>query len=125
MSRCGHALHRGFVYVMPAEASLTFIRMIDVNTYIHKLLANDALRDRILRYMTRTYSSCHILSTKLLLKLNFTRTTSKFVEGSSFESHPGPLRIAPQICLMEGSHRASTFLKTVQRYRDRCTSKVE
>ena len=48
MSRCGHALRRGIVYVMPAEAGLTFIRMIDVNTYVNKLLANDALRERIL-----------------------------------------------------------------------------
>ena len=48
MSCCGNALRRGIMYVMPAEASLTFIRMIDVNTYVNKLLANDALRERIL-----------------------------------------------------------------------------
>ena len=67
MSRCGHALHRGFVYVKPADASLTFIRMMDVNTYINKLLANDALRERILRHMTRiiqllSHPECEIIA---------------------------------------------------------------
>ena len=67
MARCSHALHRGFVYSKPAEATLDFVRMMDVKTYINKLLVNDALRERILRHMTRiiqllSHPACEIIA---------------------------------------------------------------
>lgn len=67
MARCNHALHRGFVHGKPAEATLTFVRMMDVKTYINKLLANDALRERILKHMTRiiqllSHPACEIMT---------------------------------------------------------------
>ena len=57
----------GLCVVKPADASLTFIRMMDVNIYINKLLANNALRERILRHMTRiiqllSHPECEIIA---------------------------------------------------------------
>ena len=66
MARFNHALHRGFVYGKPVEASLTFLKMMDVGTYINKLLGNDALRERIVKHKHRiiqllSHPACEII----------------------------------------------------------------
>ncbi len=59
MARFNHALHRGFVYGKPVEASLTFLKMMDVGMYINKLWGNDALREGIVKHKHRII---HLLS---------------------------------------------------------------
>ena len=66
MARFNHALHRGFVHGKPVEASLTFLKMMDVGTYINKLLGNDALRERIVKHKHRiiqllSHHGCEII----------------------------------------------------------------
>ena len=46
---CRHALYRSGIYALPDNAKLTYVRMMDVSTYLNKLLANDALNDDLLR----------------------------------------------------------------------------
>ena len=40
MKLCDHALYRSHVYAKPDGASFTYVRMMDVASYLHKLLAN-------------------------------------------------------------------------------------
>ena len=49
MEICRHALYRSGIYPLPDNAKLTYVRMMDVSTYLNKLLANDALNDDLLR----------------------------------------------------------------------------
>ena len=67
MMRCHHALHRGFLYGKPMEATLTYVKMMDVKTYVNKLLTNDALREKIIKNMSRivqllSHPGCEIIS---------------------------------------------------------------
>ena len=58
MTICHHAIYRSNVYTKyrsnvytkPDEAAMTFVKMTDVASYLHRLLANDMLRDSMLRY---------------------------------------------------------------------------
>ena len=49
MEICCHALYRSAIYALPDKAKLTYVRMMDVSTYLNKLLANDALNDDLIR----------------------------------------------------------------------------
>ena len=49
MEICKNALHRSTVYTIPENAKITYVRMMDVSTYLNKLLANDALNNALVR----------------------------------------------------------------------------
>ncbi|CAB4027847.1 Hypothetical predicted protein [Paramuricea clavata] len=66
MMRCHHELHRGFLYGKPMEATLAYVKMMDVNTYVNKLRTNDALREKIIMLMSRivqllSHPGCEII----------------------------------------------------------------
>ena len=42
-----HALYRGQIYARPNGAKVTYIRLMDVSSYLNKLLANDAINDSL------------------------------------------------------------------------------
>ena len=48
MEICRHALYRSGIYALSDNPKLTYVRMMDVSTYLNKLLANDALDDDLL-----------------------------------------------------------------------------
>lgn len=50
MRLCDHALHRGHIYAKPVEASVTYVKMMDVDSYLNKLLATDAIREQVLKF---------------------------------------------------------------------------
>ena len=50
MLLCNHAIYRSQVYGRPDGATYTYVRMTDVSSYLHKLLANDHLRDGVMRH---------------------------------------------------------------------------
>ena len=43
MAICHHAIYRSDVYAKPDEAALTFVRMTEVSSYLHRLLGNETL----------------------------------------------------------------------------------
>ena len=49
MKLCEHALYRGHIYAKPPDATFTYLKMMDVNSYLHKLLVNEPLRDLLLK----------------------------------------------------------------------------
>ena len=50
MKVCDHALYRSHVYAKPAKATVTYSKMMDVKSYLHKLLANEPLRESIIKH---------------------------------------------------------------------------
>lgn len=50
MKLCQQALYRGDVYAKPQNATHTYVKMMDVESYVNKLLANDACRRNVLKY---------------------------------------------------------------------------
>ena len=47
---CRHALYRSAIYTTPDNAKVTYVRMMDVSSYLNKLLANEALNNDLLRH---------------------------------------------------------------------------
>ena len=44
MQMCNHALHKSNVYAKPQQAQITFVKMMDVSSYLHRLMGNKALQ---------------------------------------------------------------------------------
>ena len=44
-----HALYRGHIYARPNQAELTYVKLMDVSSYLNKLLANDAISKHLLK----------------------------------------------------------------------------
>ena len=66
MTICHHAIYRSNVYAKPDEAAMTFVKMTDVASYLHRLLANDMLRDSMLRHFASiekflSHPACEII----------------------------------------------------------------
>ena len=52
MTVCTHALNKGDVYIKAPGAAMTYIKMMDVGSYLNKLLANEYLRGAVLKHFT-------------------------------------------------------------------------
>lgn len=52
MKMSNHALYRGDVYAKPPETTAAYVEMMDVGSYLNKLLVNQALRAMILKHLT-------------------------------------------------------------------------
>mgnify|MGYP002803952926 FL=1 len=50
MKLCDHALYRSDVYAKPEDSSFAYVKMMGVSSYLHKLLANEALRDKLVQH---------------------------------------------------------------------------
>ncbi|CAB3995433.1 sperm receptor for egg jelly-like [Paramuricea clavata] len=50
MRLCDHALFRSQIYAKPAGATFTYVRMMDVTSYLHKLLSNDCLKEGVMKH---------------------------------------------------------------------------
>ena len=49
MEICHHVLYKSEIYSRPDEAQMTYVHMMDVSTYLNKLLANDALNNELVK----------------------------------------------------------------------------
>jgi hypothetical protein len=49
---CHHTLHYGFLFTKPTKTMLTFVKMMDIKMYMNKSLANDALREWIIKHVS-------------------------------------------------------------------------
>ena len=48
---CNHALHKSNVYAKPQQAQITFVKMMDVSSYLPRLMGNEALRDKLVEHL--------------------------------------------------------------------------
>ena len=56
-----HVLYKGMVYCKPKDASFTFVEMMDPESYLNKLLANEVLRVHVMRHMN-AFAACYFES---------------------------------------------------------------
>ena len=52
MSVCGYALHQGDVYAKAPGATMAYVQMMDVGSYLNKLLVNEYIRGSVLKHFT-------------------------------------------------------------------------
>ena len=64
---------------------LAFVRMMDVKTYINKLLVNDALRERILRHMTHIIQLLSHPACEIIAQIEFHADCNEVSGGQFFE----------------------------------------
>ena len=50
MSVCGHALHQGDIYAKAPGATMAYVQMMDVGSYLNKLLANEYICGSVLKH---------------------------------------------------------------------------
>ena len=53
MKVLGHALYKGDLYGIPPGSRYTYVYIMDIDTYLHKMMANDKLRDNIVKHGDR------------------------------------------------------------------------
>ena len=99
-----HALYRSEVYTKPEGASFTFVMMMDVSSYLHKLLANELLRDQLITHFQTvekilSHPACEIIQ-QIKFDVNlievsngycFSIKSRKFIECPIAESMQGKL----------------------------------
>ena len=66
MLLCNNAIYRSQVCGRPDGATYTYVRMMDVSSYLHKLFTNDHLRDGVMRHFHMlekflSYPACEII----------------------------------------------------------------
>lgn len=50
LTLCDHALYRGHIYAKPSEAGMAYLKMMDVGSYLNKLLTNEPIRPKVLKH---------------------------------------------------------------------------
>ena len=104
MKICHHALYRSEVYTKPEGASFTFVMMMDVSSYLHKLLANELLRDQLITHFQTvekilSHPACEIIQ-QIKFDVNlievsngycFSIKSRRFIEPPIAESMQGKL----------------------------------
>lgn len=50
MKLCHHALYRSDIYAKPPNARITYVKMMDAKSYLHKLLTNQTIQEDVLKH---------------------------------------------------------------------------
>ena len=64
---CDHALYRSDVYAKPENSTFAYVKIMGVSSYLHKLLANEALHDKLVQHFQAVerhllHPACEIIS---------------------------------------------------------------
>ena len=84
MKLCHHALYRGNIYAKPAGAMFTYVKMMDVRSYLHKLLTNEPLREQVLNnFQILERVLCH-QACEIVEQLTFDKDLIEVSNGKCF-----------------------------------------
>ena len=78
MEVCGHALYCSKIYTCPNGVALTFVEIMDVDSYLHHLLSNNTLRKRVLKHFHVLSRILVHLYCTIIQQLVFETTSLKF-----------------------------------------------
>ena len=84
MELCTHAIYRSQVYARPDGASFTYVRMMDVTSYLHKVLANDFLRDGVMKHFQVLEKFLAHPACKIIAQLEFNNDLIEVSNGFCF-----------------------------------------
>ena len=71
MELCPHALYRGHIYARPDQAQLTYAKLMDVSSYLNKLLANDAISKHLLKHFKNVENILAHAACEMIQQLEF------------------------------------------------------
>ena len=114
---CGHVLHRSAIYTTPANAKMTYVRMMDVSSYLNKLLANDALNNDLVRHFQAverilSHPACKMIK-QIKFDLDLIEVSTVFVSPSAnARSWRTPFRRQR----LASYHHGPSFLMIVQHH---------
>ena len=84
MELCSHAIYRSQVYARPDGATFTYVRMMDVTSYLHKLLANDCLRDGVIKHFQLLHKFLGHPACEIIEQLTFNNDLIEVSNGFCF-----------------------------------------
>ena len=101
MELCTHAIYRSQVYARPDGASFTYVRMMDVTSYLHKLLANDFLRDGVMKHFQLLEKFLAHPACEIIAQLEFNNDLIEVSNGFCFSVRQRrfiPCPLVPSMC---------------------------
>ena len=84
MELCSHALYRGHIYTRPDKAELTYVKLMDVSSYLHKLLANDAITKDLLKHFKNIENILSHPACEMIQQLRFDYNLIEVSNGFCF-----------------------------------------
>ena len=84
MELCSCAIYRSQVYARPDGAAFTYVRMMDVSSYLHKLLANDCLRDGVIKHFQAFQKFLGCPACEIIEQLKFNNDLIEVSNGFCF-----------------------------------------
>ena len=91
MELCDHALHCSHVYMKPVDATVTYVRMMDVRSYLHKLLANEAIREPLIKHFNTLEKILSHPACEVIPQINFDADLMEVSGGICSRYQPGNL----------------------------------
>ena len=67
----GHALYKGDLYGIPPGSRYTYVYMMDIDTYLHKMMANDQLREDLVKHGDRIATLLKHPACQLIKQIEF------------------------------------------------------
>ena len=82
MQLSGHALYRGQIYTRPNNAQFTYVSLMDVSSYLNKLLANDAINEQLVNHFKSvetilSHPACEIVA-QIVFDFNLIEVSNGF-----------------------------------------------
>ena len=71
MKVSGHALYKGDLYGIPSGSRYTYVYMMDIDTYLHKMMANDKLREDLVKHGERIATLLKHPACQLIKQIEF------------------------------------------------------
>ena len=85
MQLCNHGLYQGNVYSRPNLASFTYAHMMDVESYLHHIMSNDSLRERVLKHFTVLSKTLAHKDCTIIPQLQFDNNIIEVLGGKVFQ----------------------------------------
>ena len=85
MTVCTHALNKGDVYIKAPGAAMTYIKMMDVGSYLNKLLANEYLRGAVLKHFTSLLRILSHPACEMIVQIQFELDLIEVSNGYYFQ----------------------------------------
>ena len=84
MELCSHALYRGHIYARPDQAQLTYAKLMDVSSYLNKLLANDTISKHLLKHFKNVENILAHPACEMIQQLEFDYNLIEVSNGFCF-----------------------------------------
>jgi hypothetical protein len=84
MEICNHSLYKSQVYVKPDKATMTFVHMVDVTSYLHQLMANEQVRDKLVEHFHSIQKFLSHPACKIIPQLEFELDLIEVLNGYCF-----------------------------------------